>query len=149
MGHNGCDGSQASGPWAIGSGYRFTMQRRESCPQFWIRRYISLTADCEGTELLVSVSKPCKPILASTVNSLLTRFLQSACLHDFSAHSTCGVAATALIILGVGPHIVCELGDWRSFDMFGRFYNPLLAMSNRALALVPAEQQRDDLLFIQ
>ena len=24
MGHNGCDSSQASGPWAIGSGYRFT-----------------------------------------------------------------------------------------------------------------------------
>ena len=24
MGHNGCDGSQASGPWAIGSGYCFT-----------------------------------------------------------------------------------------------------------------------------
>ena len=24
MGHNGFDGSQASGPWAIGSGYRFT-----------------------------------------------------------------------------------------------------------------------------
>ena len=24
MGHNGCDGSKASGPWAIGSGYRFT-----------------------------------------------------------------------------------------------------------------------------
>ena len=23
MGHNGYDGSQASGPWAIGSGYRF------------------------------------------------------------------------------------------------------------------------------
>ena len=23
MGHSGCDGSQASGPWAIGSGYRF------------------------------------------------------------------------------------------------------------------------------
>ena len=23
MGHNGCDGSQASGPWAICSGYRF------------------------------------------------------------------------------------------------------------------------------
>ena len=28
MGHNGCDGSQASGPWAIGSGYRFS---RSSC----------------------------------------------------------------------------------------------------------------------
>ena len=24
MGHNGCDGSEASGPWAIGSGYRFS-----------------------------------------------------------------------------------------------------------------------------
>ena len=28
MGHNGCDGSQASGPWAIGPGYRFTGARR-------------------------------------------------------------------------------------------------------------------------
>ena len=28
MGHNGCDGSQASGPWAIGSGYRFTLLLR-------------------------------------------------------------------------------------------------------------------------
>ena len=27
MGHNGCDGSQASGPWAIGSGYRFTISK--------------------------------------------------------------------------------------------------------------------------
>ena len=26
MGHNGCDGSQASGPWAIGSGYRFSTE---------------------------------------------------------------------------------------------------------------------------
>ena len=25
MGVNGCDGSQASGPWAIGSGYHFTI----------------------------------------------------------------------------------------------------------------------------
>ena len=25
MGHNGCDGSQASGPWATGSGYRFRL----------------------------------------------------------------------------------------------------------------------------
>ena len=24
MGHNECDGSQASGPWAMGSGYRFS-----------------------------------------------------------------------------------------------------------------------------
>ena len=28
MGHNGCDGSQASGPWAIGSVYRFTATLR-------------------------------------------------------------------------------------------------------------------------
>ena len=28
MGHNGCDGSQASGPWAMGSGYRFSGSRR-------------------------------------------------------------------------------------------------------------------------
>ena len=28
MGHNGCDGSQASGPWAIGSGYRFRSKKK-------------------------------------------------------------------------------------------------------------------------
>ena len=31
MGHNGCDGSQASGPWAIGSGYRFSCIRHFMC----------------------------------------------------------------------------------------------------------------------
>ena len=30
MGHGGCDGSQASGPWAIGSGYRFSI-KQEKC----------------------------------------------------------------------------------------------------------------------
>ena len=30
MGHNGCDGSEASGPWAIGSEYRFST--RGFCP---------------------------------------------------------------------------------------------------------------------
>ena len=29
MGHNGCDGPQASGPWAIGSGYRFTTTEKK------------------------------------------------------------------------------------------------------------------------
>ena len=33
MGHNGCDGSQASGPWAIGSGYRFNTFL-DRCSQF-------------------------------------------------------------------------------------------------------------------
>ena len=34
MVHNECDGSQASGPWAIGSGYRFTTRTRSA----WARR---------------------------------------------------------------------------------------------------------------
>ena len=125
------------------------MQRREFCPQFWIRRYISLTADFESTELLVSVSKPRNPILAATMNFLTTLFLQSAGLHDFSAHFTRGAAATALIILGVDPHNVSERGDWGSFDTFRRFDNPGRAMSNPPQALVLAKHQSDGLLFIQ
>ena len=117
------------------------MQRRQFCPQFWIWRYITLTADYEGTELLVSVSEPRRPILTSTVNS--------AGLQDCSAHSTRGAAAATFIILGVDPRIVCELGDWRSFDTFRRSYNGVRAMSNPAQALVPAEQQSDDFLLIQ
>ena len=31
MGHNWCDGSQASGPWAIGSVYRFTSTGPTAC----------------------------------------------------------------------------------------------------------------------
>ena len=31
MGHNGCDGSQASGPWAMGSGYRFISLKHLMC----------------------------------------------------------------------------------------------------------------------
>ena len=118
------------------------MERREFCPQFWIRRYISLTADYERTELLLSVSNPRKPILASTVNFLTARYLRSAGLHNFSAHSTRGAAATALYILAVDPHIGCELGDWRSFDTFRRFYNCVRAMYNPAQALIPAEVGR-------
>ena len=37
MGHNGCDGSQASGPWAIGSGYRFTI------PMSWSTQHNSFS----------------------------------------------------------------------------------------------------------
>ena len=47
MGHNGCDGSQASGPWAIGSGYRFTRSQSlcgvGSCPSTCVRMKVLAT----------------------------------------------------------------------------------------------------------
>ena len=35
MGHNWCDGSKGFGPWAIGSGYRFTSTEARPCFGFW------------------------------------------------------------------------------------------------------------------
>ena len=43
MGHNRCDGSQASGPWAIGSGYRFRLSRQvgESQAQLKLQKLVA------------------------------------------------------------------------------------------------------------
>ena len=107
------------------------------CPIYWLRVYLDMTTSYEGPALFVSLKHPRRPILASTINSLTTTFLRSMGLHEFIAHSTRGSAATALILLSVDPHVVCELGDWRSYDTFRRFYNRVRAMSNVAQSLAP------------
>ena len=84
------------------------------CPIYWLSVYLDMTTSYEGPALFVSLKPPRRPILASTINSLTTTFLRSIGLHEFTAHSKRGSAATALILLGVDPHIVWELGDWRS-----------------------------------
>ena len=48
MGHNGCDGSQASGPWAIGSGYRFTTTPKLFPKVFVARRRLLRNAPSKG-----------------------------------------------------------------------------------------------------
>ena len=107
------------------------------CPIYWLSVALDMTIFYEGPALFVSLKPPRRPILASTINSLTTTFLRSMGLHEFTAHSTRGSAATALISLEVDPHVVCELGDWRSYDTFRRFYDRVRAMSNVAQSLVP------------
>ena len=87
------------------------MSNKAYCPLYWLGVYLEMTRSYEGNELFVSLKAPRKPIVAGTINSLTTTFLRSVGLHEFTAHSTRGSAATALILLGVDPHIVCERGD--------------------------------------
>ena len=73
------------------------------CRIYWLSVYLDMTTSYEGPALFVSLKPPRRPILASTINSLTTTFLRSMGLHEFTAHSTRGSAATALILLGVEP----------------------------------------------
>ena len=119
------------------------------CPIYWLSVYLDMTTSYEGPALFVSLEPPRRPILASTINSLTTTFLRSMGLHEFTAHSTRGSAATALILLGVHPHVVCELGDWRSYDTFRRFYNRVRAMSNVAQSLAPEASVDSEVLLLE
>ena len=125
------------------------MSNRAYCPLYWLGVYLEMTSSYEGNELFVSLKAPRKPIVAGTINSLTTTFLRSVGLHEFTAHSTRGSAATALILLGVDPHIVCELGDWRNYDTFRRFYNRVRAMTNIAQSLVPKDSDDSELLLLE
>ena len=125
------------------------MSNRAYCPLYWMGVYLEMTSSYEGSELFVSLKSPRKPIVAGTINSLTTTFLCSVGLHEFTAHSTRGSAATALILLGVDPHIVCELGDWRNYDTFRRFYNRVRPMTNIAQSLVPKDSDDSELLLMK
>ena len=125
------------------------MSNKAFCPIYWLRVYLDMTSSYEGPALFVSLKPPRRPILASTINSLTTMFLRSMGLHEFTAHSTRCSAATALILLGVDPHVICEMGDWRSYDTFRRFYNRLRAMSNVAQSLAPEASVDSELLLLE
>ena len=119
------------------------------CPIYWLSVYLVMTTSYEGPALFVSLKPPQRPLLASTINSLTTTFLRSMGLHEFTAHSTRGSAVTALISLGVDPHVVCELGDWRSYDTFRRFYNRVRAMSNVAHSLAAEASVNSEVLLLE
>lgn len=109
-------------------------------PQHWLVTYMALTQDYAQPELFCSLRNagPRKPICSDTINSITTAYLHARGLQDWTAHSTRGAAATALIKRGVPPAIVQALGDWQSHDCFMKFYNRV-ACTNQPFAqcLVP------------
>ena len=115
-------------------------------PQRCLARYLEATGDYEGSEIFVSLRKPRKPLSSNTINGLTTRWLRKHLLelgeletYSFSAHSTRGAAATALIYLGVDPHVVAALGDWSCYDKFRKFYDRTRALLRIAQVLVPPD----------
>ena len=77
------------------------------CPQNALDAYIAATADYDGLELFVFLTKPRRAVKSDTINAITTKFLAEHNLHGFTAHSTRGASVTALILLGVDPHVVC------------------------------------------
>ena len=115
-------------------------------PQRCLARYLEATGDYEGSEIFVSLRKPRKPLSSDTINGLTTRWLRKHLLElgeletdSFSAHSTRGAAATALIYLGVDPHVVAALGDWSCYDTFRKFYDRTRALLRITQVLVPPD----------
>lgn len=109
-------------------------------PQFWLHSYLQLTSAFKGPELILSLPSQGQrtPLSSDRINALTTQFLHSVGLEHFSAHSTRGAAATTLLLLGVDPNVVKEMGDWRSVDTFHTFYNRMRTGLNPAQMLVPA-----------
>ena len=113
------------------------------CPQNALDSYITATADYNGPELFVSLTEPRRAIKSDTINAITTKFLQEHNLQGFTAHSTRGASVTALILLGVDPHVVCALGDWKSYDCFRLFYDRVRACLPFTQVLVPKPSQGD------
>ena len=82
-----------------------------------------------GEELLVS--------LTDKVTALTTKFLKGLNLVGFIAQTTRGASVTTLILLGLDPHVIAALGDWKSYDCFRRFYDKVRTSLPCTQALVP------------
>lgn len=110
-------------------------------PQYWLQKYIQCTSDFSGPQLFVSLrcrARQRAPISEDTINGMTTRFLREQGLGEWSAHSTRGACATALLHRGVEPAIVQALGDWESTECFNKFYNRLRATKSDVVqCLVP------------
>ena len=110
------------------------------CPQKCISEYLSSTSDYDGNDLFISLTIPRHGISADTIGSLTTGFLSAAGIQDdFTAHATRGASVTALILLGVDPHVIASLGDWQSFDCFRKFYDKCKSALPFTQILVPQQ----------
>ena len=107
------------------------------CPHQAILAYLQLTQEITGNALFVLLSVPQRPLSADRINSITTKFLRENSIKDFMAHSTRSAAASALIALGVDPHVVCALGDWKSYDCFRKFYDRVGVLRPIAQAMIP------------
>ena len=107
-------------------------------PLYWVRKYVALTPDL-GPQLFWALpsAEIVKPLASDTINSLTTRFLKENGLDDFTAHSTRGACATALLRKGVPPPVVQQMGDWASEVSFNLFYNRLRSTQAWQQCLVP------------
>ena len=71
-------------------------------PQYFMVQNLSLTSEVAGPALFYSLPKAGNryPLKSDTINSITTKYLHARGLKDWSAHSTRGAAATALLVRG-------------------------------------------------
>ena len=77
------------------------------------------------------------PLSAMSIHRITTDCLKAHGITQYTAHSTRGAGATALIHKGVSPAVVQSLGDWKSGDTFNFFYNRVRALEPFQQVLIP------------
>ena len=109
-------------------------------PQYWLTQYLAITQDVTHQELFTALPGRLgrTPLKSDSINSLTTAFLRARGLQDWTAHSTRGASATALLKRGVPP-ILCrhwEIGKMQTVSTsFTIGCNALSKPSLNALSL--------------
>ena len=81
-------------------------------PQYFLALYLQITASVAGPSLFYSLPRAGSrsPLKSDTINSITTKYLHARGLVEWTAHSTRGAAATALLARGIPPRWFKPLG---------------------------------------
>ena len=79
----------------------------------------------EGNNLFVSISRPYKPIVSSTIAGWIKKLLAKVGVDTeiWTAHSTRGAATSKALSVGVSVKTILDSANWSSAGTFKRFYN--------------------------
>ena len=98
------------------------------CPVNALNEYLRRTqqrreGDQTKTRLFLSVVKPYKPVVKSTIARWMKTIIHEAGIGElFSAHSVRRAAATAAHMKGMAVSDILKIANWSSDNVFKAFY---------------------------
>lgn len=108
--------------------YPSLKEEERLCPVNALNEYLRRTqqrreGDQTKTRLFLSVVKPYKPVVKSTIARWMKTIIHEAGIGElFSAHSVRGAAATAAHMKGMAVSDILKIADWSSDNVFKAFY---------------------------
>ena len=108
---------------------------RRLCIVTYLKHYLDLTESLrkEHTQLLISFSKPHKPVTRDTISRWLKNVLDAAGIDTsvFTAYSIRSASTSAAKAKGASMDQVLSAGGWSTASTFGKYYNkPILKQSD-------------------